>query len=145
MQFKTKGKLLQLKDDYIKNVTVKQSIETVRYSDTDKTQMYHSDVDIELGNSRVMKWFNNSNHVQVEEGTLIKFLMFNKDYFENMTTEEFKEFFNRASAHIDKSGTNLDFFEALNKIKEDQTMNFERSDILIKLSDGYIKDIIAKN
>lgn len=119
MQFKTKGKLLQLKDDYVKNVTVKQTIETVRYSDTYKTQMYHSNVNIELGNSWVMRWFNNSNYVPVEEGMLIKFLMFNKNYFENMTTEEFKEFFNRASAHVDKSNTNVDFFEALNKIKED--------------------------
>ena len=119
MQFKTKGKLLQLKDDYIKNVTVTNTnTTTITKGPSDfKSKEYTIDVNIELENDWVMVFFSSDEPIKFGEGTLIKFLMFNKDYFENMTLKEFSKFFENVSGS--KNKLNWEFLDALLIIQED--------------------------
>lgn len=119
MQFKTQGNLLQLKDDYVKNVTVTNVTTTVNTDNRESTE-YTSDVNIELENDWVMLFFSGNEPIKFDESTLIKFLMFNKDYFENMTFKEFTEFFENASDSKNKSELKWEFLDALLAMQEEE-------------------------
>jgi hypothetical protein len=118
MQFKTQGNLLQLKDDYVKNVTVTNVTTTVNTGNRELTE-YTFDVNIELENDWVMVFFSSNEPIKFDEGTLIKFLMFNKDYFENMTFKEFTEFFENVSDSKNKSELKWEFLDALLAMQEE--------------------------
>lgn len=121
MQFKTKGKLLQLKDDYIKNVTVTNTTAVTKGPSDFESREYTLNVDIELENDWVMVFFSSNEPIKFSEGTLIKFLMFNKDYFENMTFKEFKEFFEEVSDSKNKS--KWEFLDTLLTVQEQEDSN----------------------
>lgn len=118
MQFKTQGNLLQLKDDYVKNVTVTNVATTVNTGNSELTE-YTPDVNIELEDTWVMVFFSSNEPIKFGEGTLIKFLMINKDYFENMTTNEFTEFFENVSDPKNKSELKWEFLDALLAMQEE--------------------------
>lgn len=118
MQFKTQGNLLQLKDDYVKNVTVTNVTTTVNTGNHESTE-YTSDVNIELENTWVMVFFSSNEPIKFDESTLIKFFMFNKDYFENMTFKEFTEFFENVSDSKNKSELKWEFLDALLAMQEE--------------------------
>lgn len=122
MQFKTQGNLLQLKDDYVKNVTITNVTTTVNTGNRELTE-YTSDINIELENTWVMVYFNSTKPTEFDEGTLIKFLMFNKDFFENMTANEFTEFFKNVSDSKNKSELKWEFLDALLAMQEEDDEN----------------------
>lgn len=119
MQFKTQGKLLQLKDDYIKNVTVTNTTTVTKGPSDFESREYTLNVDIELENDWVMVFFSSNEPIKFDESTLIKFFMFNKDYFENMTTKEFTEFFKNVSDSKNKSELKWEFLDALLAMQEE--------------------------
>lgn len=118
MQFETKGKLLQLKDDYIKNVTVTNTTTVTKGPSDFESKEYTLNVDIELENDWVMVFFSSTEPIKFDEGTFIKFLMFNKDFFENMTTKEFTKFFEDISDSKNKSELKWGFLDALLAIQD---------------------------
>lgn len=118
MQFKTQGKLLQLKDDYVKNVTVTNTTTVTKGPSDFESKEYTLDVDIELENTWVMVFFSSNEPFKFDEGTLIKFLMFNKNFFEKMTTKEFKEFFENVSDS--KNKLKWEFLDALLAMQEEE-------------------------
>lgn len=118
MQFETKGKLLQLKDDYIKNVTITNTTTVTQGPSDFESKEYTLNADIELENDWVMVFFSSNKPIKFDESTLIKFFMFNKDYFENMTTKEFTEFFKNVSGFKNKSELKWEFLDALLTIQE---------------------------
>lgn len=119
MQFETKGKLLQLKDDYIKNVTVTNTTAVTKGPSDFESKEYTLNVDIELKNDWVMVFFSSNEPIKFDESTLIKFLIFNKDFFKNMTTKEFTEFFENVSDSKNKSELKWEFLDALLAIQEE--------------------------
>lgn len=118
MQFETKGKLLQLKDDYIKNVIVTNTTAVTKGPSDFVSKEYTLNVDIELENDWVMVFFSSNEPIKFDESTLIKFLIFNKDYFENMTFKEFTEFFENVSDSKNKSELKWEFLDALLAMQE---------------------------
>lgn len=121
MQFKTKGKLLQLKDDYIKNVTVTNTTTVTKGPCDFESKEYTLNVDIELKNDWVMVFFSSSEPIKFDESTLIKFLIFNKDFFKNMTTKEFTEFFENVSDS--KNKLKWEFLNALLAMQDEENSN----------------------
>lgn len=119
MQFKTQGKLLQLKDDYVKNVAVTNTTTVTKGPSDFESKEYTLNADIELENDWVMVFFSSNEPIKFSEGTLIKFLMFNKDYFENMTFKEFTEFFENVSDFKNKSELKWEFLDALLAMQEE--------------------------
>lgn len=119
MQFKTQGKLLQLKDDYVKNVTVTNTTTVTKGPSDFESKEYTLDVDIELEDTWVMVFFSSNEPIKFDESTFIKFLMFNKDYFENMTFKEFSEFFENVSDSKNKSELKREFLDALLAMQEE--------------------------
>ncbi len=118
MQFKTQGNLLQLKDDYVKNVTTTNVTTTVNTGNYELTE-YTADVNIELEDTWVMVFFSSNEPIKFDEGTLIKFLMFNKDFFEKMTAKEFTKFFEGVSDSKNKSELKWEFLDALLAMQEE--------------------------
>lgn len=121
MQFKTKGKLLQLKDDYIKNVTVTNTTTVTKGPSDFESKEYTLNVDIELKNDWVMVFFSSNEPIKFDESTLIKFLIFNKDFFKNMTTKEFTEFFENVSDS--KNKLKWEFLNALLAMQDEENSN----------------------
>lgn len=119
MQFKTQGKLLQLKDDYIKNVTVTNTTTVTQGPSDFESKEYTLNVDIELENDWVMVFFSSNEPIKFDGGTLIKFLMFNKDFFEKMTAKEFTKFFEGVSDSKNKSEFKWEFLDALLAMQEE--------------------------
>lgn len=119
MKFETKGKLLQLKDDYIRNVTVTNTTTVTKGPSDFESKEYTLNVDIELENDWVIVFFSSNEPIKFDESTLIKFLMFNKDYFENMTFKEFSEFFENVSDSKNKSELKWEFLDALLTMQEE--------------------------
>ena len=117
MQFKTQGNLLQLKDTHVKNATVTNVTTTVNTGNRELTE-YTSDVNIELKNTWVIVFFSSNKPFKFDEGMLIKFLIYNKDFFENMTAKEFTKFFEDVSDSKNKSELKWEFLNALLAIQE---------------------------
>ena len=119
MKFETKGKLLQLKDDYIKNVTITNTTTVTQGPSDFESKEYTLNADIELENDWVMVFFSSNEPIKFDESTLIKFFMFNKDYFEIMTSKEFTEFFENVSDSKNKSELKWEFLDALLAMQEE--------------------------